>query len=406
MLDRHRHAAAVMGSKIYVFGGLDNDIIFSSFYILDTINLHWKEIPVSGDCPCARHSHAMVASDSQIFMFGGYDGGKALGDLYSFDVQIGQWKKEITAGRNPHPRFSHSIYVYKNHLGVLGGCPVTQHYQELALLDLKLHIWKHVTLNSVGKDLFVRSTANVVGDDLVIVGGGASCYAFGTKFSEPAKVSMLRLMHSHDDFMPFKNQKQHIIGQHGGMKGNKVENSQGPQLEQLPNISENGSLYFNDNVSHINGQSPTIPSHCVLQLEKKYAKQGKDILKKFGWLDLGKKAYSEEGGAHICFPVHQELFAVFHERSHPSRDAIDGENEIPLSKPLTQDGYLLNNLSISEALTLLHEYGAIMLEDKVVEAKKTVMTPLKVMTEAVTSLIEKKGLPTVLIEELPARFFC
>lgn len=398
---RHRHAAAVMGSNIYVFGGLDNDIIFSSFFILDTVNLHWKEIPVSGDWPYARHSHAMVASDSRIFMFGGYDGGKALGDMYSFDVQMSQWKKEITAGRNPHPRFSHSIFVYKNYLGVLGGCPVTQHCQELALLDLKLHIWKHVTLNSVGKDLFVRSTANVVGDDLVIVGGGASCYAFGTKFSEPAKVSLLHSMHSHDDFMPVKNQKQHIIDQNGG---NKVENSQGPQLEHPPNISENESLYFNENVLHINGQSQTIPLHCVLQLEKKYAKQGKDILKKFGWLDLGRKVYSEEGGVHICFPVHQELFAVFHERSQHSGDPIDRENKIPLSKPLTQAGYLLNKLSCSEALTLLHEYGAVLLEDKVVETKKAAMSPLKVMSEGVTSLIEEKGLPTGLLEELPTRW--
>lgn len=405
MLDRHRHAAAVLGSNIYVFGGLDNDVIFSSFYVLDTLNLHWKEIPVSGDWPSARHSHAMVAADSRIFMFGGYNGGKALGDLYSFDVQKGQWKKEKTAGRNPHARFSHSVFVYKNYLGVLGGCPVRQHCHELALLDLRLHLWKHVTLNSVGKDLFVRSTANVVGDDLIIVGGGASCYAFGTKFSEPAKISLLHLMHSHDDCVPVKNQRKHVIGQNGGTEENEIENSQGPQLEHLPNISEDESLYFNDNVPCINDQSQMIPLHCVLQLEKKYAKLGKDILKKFGWLDLGRKAYSEEGGVYICFPVRQELFAVFHERTHHSGDAIDGKNEIPFLKPLTRDGYLLNELSCSEALTLLREYGAILLADKVVEAKKAAKSPLKVMTEAVTSLIENKGLLTWLLEELPTRFF-
>lgn len=45
-----------------------------------------------------------------------------------------------------------------------------------ALLDLRLGLWKHVT-NSVSKHLLVRSTVNVVGDDLVSVGSGASCYA-------------------------------------------------------------------------------------------------------------------------------------------------------------------------------------------------------------------------------------
>ncbi|KAG5011256.1 hypothetical protein JHK87_019771 [Glycine soja] len=399
---RHRHAAAVMGSNIYVFGGLDNDIIFSSFYVFDTNNLHWKEIPVSGDWPCARHSHAMVASDSQIFMFGGYNGGKALGDLHSFDVQKGQWTKERTAGRNPHARFSHSIFLYKNYLGVLGGCPVRQHCQELALLDLKLRLWKHVTLNSVGKDLFVRSTANVVGDDLAIVGGGASCYAFGTKFSEPAKVSLLHLMHSHDE--PVKTQRKRTSNQNEGTNRNNIENSCGPQLEHAPNISEDESSHSDDNIPCLNDQSQMIALHYVLQLEKKYAKLGKDILKKFGWLDLGRKAYSDEGGVHIGFPVHQEFFAVFHERNHNLGDAFDRQNEGLFSKPLKRDKFLLNELSCSEALILLHEYGAIVLGDKVVEERKAAKSPLKVMTEAITSLIEHKGLPARLLEELPTRW--
>ncbi|KAL5182403.1 tRNA wybutosine-synthesizing protein 2/3/4 [Glycine soja] len=402
MLDRHRHAAAVMGSNIYVFGGLDNDIIFSSFRVFDTNNLHWKEIPVSGDWPCARHSHAMVASGCQIFMFGGYNGGKALGNLYSFDVQKGQWMKERTDGWNPHARFSHSIFVYKNYLGVLGGCPVRQHCQELALLDLKLHLWKHVTLNSVGKDSFVCSTANVMGDDVVVVGSGASCYAFGTKFSEPAKLSLLHLMHSHDE--PVKNQRKPIINQNEGTNRNNIENSFGPQLEHAPNLSEDESSHFNGNIPCLNDQSQMIVLHYVLQLEKKYAKLGKDILKKFGWLDLGMKAYSDKGGIHICFPVHQEFFAVFHERNHHMGDAFDGKNDGPFSKPIKRDEFLLNELSCSEVLILLYEYGAIVLGDKVVEERKAAKSPLKVMTEAITSLIEHKGLPIQLLEELPRRW--
>lgn len=142
-----------------------------------------------------------------------------------------------------------------------------------------------------------------------------------------------------------------------------------------------------------------------MQLEKKYAKLGKDILKKFGWLDLGRKAYSEEGGINIHFPVHKEFVAVFNERNHHSVDAIDGKNEVLFSKPHNRDGYLLDELSCSEALTLLHAYDATMLADEVVEGRKAAKSPLKVMTEAVTSLIEHKGLPAWLLEELPTRFF-
>ncbi|XWS12834.1 hypothetical protein CRYUN_Cryun37aG0124300 [Craigia yunnanensis] len=191
---RHRHAAAVVGSKIYVFGGLNNETISSSLNVLDTNTLRWEELVGHGEWPCARHSHSLVAYGSKLFMFGGYSGEKVLGDLYSFDIQTCLWKVEKVGGRSPHARFSHSMFVYKNYIGIIGGCPVRQHCQELALLDMRSLVWKHVTLNSMDTELFVRCTANVVHDDLIMVGGGAACYAFGTKFSEPMKINLLPLL--------------------------------------------------------------------------------------------------------------------------------------------------------------------------------------------------------------------
>ena len=85
------------------------------------------------------------------------------------------------AGGTPRARFSHSMFIYKNYLGIIGGCPVNQHHQDLSLLDLRLYLWKHVMLNPFGKDLFVRCTASFVGDDLVIIGGGASCVRIWNK---------------------------------------------------------------------------------------------------------------------------------------------------------------------------------------------------------------------------------
>ncbi|KAL4628383.1 hypothetical protein ACB092_05G234400 [Castanea dentata] len=399
---RHRHAAAVVGSKIYVFGGLDNDSISSSFHILDTVNLKWEELVVGGERPCARHSHSMVAYGCKLFMFGGYNGDKALGDLYSFDVQTCQWKKEKTAGRGPHARFSHSMFVYKDYLGVIGGCPVRQHCQELALLDLRLQVWKYVTLDSVGKDLFVRSTANVIGDDLVLIGGGASCYAFGTKFSEPMKINLLPLMTSNENFMPFKNGDVHGTRRNDGVTGNKNDSFQHPQIENLQTLKEDLDLNFDSELPGMN-ESQMIASHWVLQLEKKYAKLGKDILKKFGWLDLERKVYSREDGKHICFPVTKKFCGVFHERQHHVFDASELDND-HLLKPLTGKGLLLSEISSLEALNLLKDCGATKLVDEVVEVKRAAKSPLKVMGEAVASLIKNRGLSEQLLEELPTRW--
>ena len=366
------------------------------------MNLQWEELEVGGERPCARHSHSMVAYGCKLFMFGGYDGDKALGDLYSFDVQTCQWKKEKTTGRGPHARFSHSMFVYKDYLGVIGGCPVQQHCQELALLDLRLQVWKHVTLDSVGKDLFVRSTANVIGDDLVLIGGGASCYAFGTKFSEPMKINLLPLMTSNENFMPSKNGDVHGTRRNDGVIGNKNDSFQHPQIENLQTLKEDLDLNFDSELPGMNG-SQMIASHWVLQLERKYAKLGKDILKKFGWLDLERKVYSREDGKHICFPVTKKFCGVFHERQHHLFDASELDND-HLLKPFTGKGLLLNEISSLEALNILKECGATKLVDEVVEVKRAAKSPLKVMGEAVASLIKNRGLSEQLLEELPTRF--
>lgn len=392
---RHRHAAAVVGSKIYVFGGLDNDIISSSLHVLDTDKLQWNEISGQGEWPCARHSHSLVAYDSQLYMFGGYNGEGTLGDLYSFDVQTHLWKKEKMEGVTPYARFSHSMFVYKNYIGVIGGCPVRQHCQELALLDLRLRQWKHVILNSIGNDLFVRCTANVVGDDLVMIGGGAACYAFGTTFSEPTTINLLPLMSLKETVVPSENGKVGLIHQYEGVMETKNGYIQGQQNGITQNLTEG---------SDFNAETTMLASCSVLQLERKYAKIGKDTLKKFGWLDLGRKVYSREDGMHICFPVTENFCAIFHEEQHCLAHAVEGLNDLHTIKPLTGERVLLNEASCLEALNLLKECGVVKLADEVVKVRRTPNSPLKLMSDAIASMLKHRGLSTELLEQLPTRW--
>ncbi|KAM1108590.1 hypothetical protein ACFX2B_005165 [Malus domestica] len=398
---RHRHAAAVIGSKIYVFGGLNNDTISSSLHVLDTDNLQWKELIVSGEHPCARHSHSMVAYRSQLYIFGGYSGEKTLADLYVFDIQTCKWKNENAAGRSPHARFSHSMFVYKNYLGIVGGCPVKQRCQELALLDLKVRVWRHVKLESNGEDLFVRSTANVVGDNLIMIGGGASCYAFGTKFSKPMKINLLPLMSIDDNIKP---DDREMHGQHYEMVNNeKGKQFQDPQAEGVQSLSEPCHLNFESDLPMENGISQQVESYWILQLERKYAKVGKDILKKFGWLDLGRKVYSRKSGSHICFPVNEKFSGVFKENKRPLTDLSEGQSD-HFVKPVIGEEFSVNEVNCSKALDILKECGATKLAAEEVEVKRAAKSPAKVMNEIVGLLIKEKGLPAELLEELPARW--
>ncbi|XP_043692125.1 tRNA wybutosine-synthesizing protein 2/3/4 [Telopea speciosissima] len=395
---RHRHAAAAVGSKIYVFGGLNNEMICSSMHVLNTENSRWSNISILGEWPCARHSHSLVAKGSQLYMFGGYDGEKPLGDLYSFDTKTCLWKKEKTAGRAPHARFSHSMFVYKNYLGIIGGCPVRQHYQEVALLDLRSHLWKYVMLDLVDKCLFVRSTVNVVGDDLVVIGGGASCYAFGTRFTEPMKMSLLPLI-SPDDIIFPSDLDEKVIKHKAGEAIVKNNNFLVPERYLGKILTENSFSNYEPDVFAVSFEHQMSAKLWVLKLGRKYAKLGKDILKKFGWLDLGRKVYSCEDELLICLPVTEKFCAMFNEKKHDLKDAL-GIGVVPS----TEKGVLINELSCPAALNFLLACGGSILKDEVVSVRKSPRSPLKTMSEAVGYLLKDQGLSQHLLEQLPTRW--
>lgn len=389
-----------------MFGGLENDRISSSLIVLDTDSHQWKEIQAGGEHPCGRHSHSMVSCGSHIYMFGGYDGEKTLGDLYTFDADACFWKKENIAGRTPNARFSHAMFVYKNYIGIIGGCPVTQTCQQLSLLDLHLHSWTHVSLKCIGKGLFVRSTASVVGDDVVLIGGGASCYAFGTMFSEPMKIRLHPLMSS-----------EVILGHPETIE--KVANHLIEELEQKnrdPECLLNGNAQSFNEASGFTIEREKPNSHeqkqqgalyWILQIEKKYAKLGKDILKTFGWLDLGRKVSSRSsGGTHICFPVNSKFCDIFDEKQSWWGDQIYQKNDFHVSELVSCEGFRPNKCSYLEALNMLKKCDATKLVDEVVEIKTATKSPYKKMSEAVYSLIKHNGLSEELLEELPTRCVC
>lgn len=384
-----------------MFGGLNNETVTSSLHVLDTDSLQWRELLVNGEGPCARHSHSMVACGSQLYTFGGYDGQEALGDLYRFDIQTSKWKKVKAAGRSPHARFSHSMFVYRNHLGVIGGCPVRQHCQELAILDLRLCMWRHVKLETTGEDLFVRSTVHVFGDDLVMIGGGASCYAFGTKFSKPMKINLIPLMLRDDNLKP-------LIGElhTDQIEIVKSQKSRHPWVQNVQTLTEAPDLNFKSDLPMSDDNGKQMDAYWVLKLERKYAKIGKDILKKFGWLDLARKVYSVEGGLHICFPVSAKFSDVLNENQHCMESLFEGQSD-HTCKPVIGEECLIDEVTCSKALDILKECGATKLVDEVAEVKRTAKSPLQIMNEAVGSLIKDKGLPAELLEELPTRsVFC
>ncbi|CAA6658210.1 unnamed protein product [Spirodela intermedia] len=405
---RHRHAAAVLGSHIYVFGGLSDETIYSSMYVLDSETMKWSEIEIQGERPCARHSHAMVANDAKLFMFGGYDGQKALGDFYIFNVIESCWKNLKTSGKAPSPRFSHSMFMYENYIGIIGGCPVRQYHEEVSLLHLEHCIWRYVIVDSVSRDLWVRSSTNILGDDLIIVGGGASCYAFGAKFNQPMKINLRSLLsHGKPDYESISKRNEYSNGNFKSFAS--FWNSLLIPNERKSQVSERAETTFDIyNVSHALGEQVLTDQQnmqfesAVLRLEKSYAKLAKDILKKFGWLDLNRKVVSSQDGLHILLPV---SFAFFKNAAEVSERLDCSGGRHPLESIMLR-GFPINEMSASKALHILLACGALILNDDNACSKKTHKCPQKTLRDAVCSLVNIKGLLPALMVQVPTRWEC
>lgn len=355
----------------------------------DTKSMEWSTIDAAGEWPCARHSHSLVSYGSKLFMFGGHDGQQALKDFYSFDTTTLTWNKESTNGGTPSPRFSHCMFIYKSYLGILGGCPITDNNQEVTLLNLNYGIWFSVSVPLLSQCLCVRSSSVVIEDDLVILGGGASCYAFGTKFNQPIIVDLhsVESIFKHDykkdgmlvqtcDEMPtfdLSRDEQNGIGGHG-IKSQNDACSGG--------FTDSGPL--------------------ILQLEKKYAKLAKDILKKFGWLDLARKVRMSHDNTHVLFPVNE----AFHALNADEHIKMEHDDSCTIGESLafTENKLAGDSLSLQNALKTLSYCNGIFLKDEQAISRKPSKSPQTIMKELVSSLLETKGMPSQLLEQLPARF--
>ncbi|XP_020273549.1 tRNA wybutosine-synthesizing protein 2/3/4 isoform X2 [Asparagus officinalis] len=378
---RHRHAAVAVGSSVYVFGGLDGEVVLSSMNVLNTETSQWSEISIQGEWPSARHSHSLIADGTLLYMFGGYDSEKALGDLYSFDTRMSLWKKEKTSGRDPLPRFSHCMFIYKRYLGILGGCPIRQHNEELSLLNLEHKIWMHVKVDSVDRNIWVRSSTCVIDDNIVIIGGGTSCYAFGTKFNQLMKINLQPV----DSLYSITYEK----------------------VNEPPAKFHNAFDDISGCKTHLQYVHTTGDGHCIdakyftLQVEKKYAKLAKDVLKKFGWLDLSRKVQPSGDDRHINLPVTRS-FSSFYKKELNSVDAPDDFCQQGVFTK--KGGSSLDEISLPMASRFLVTCGGTLQINDVSCSRKVPKAPQKTMKESISTLLRKKGMPVKLLEQLPTRW--
>jgi len=186
---RTNHAAAAVGSKMYIFGGNNNSEttgryqVLDDFYCLDTDTLTWTNLThsVGGIRPTHRSGHTLTSIGNKLYLFGGGVWNETNGwvekynDIHMFDTRTNSWSKPSCTGDIDTSTFSISFAVGR-FLFVFGGGSKPKHCvtNDIYILDTSSYVWSHPEFEDAAKpqprDM---GTACLVGSAVYFMGGYA-----------------------------------------------------------------------------------------------------------------------------------------------------------------------------------------------------------------------------------------
>ncbi|XP_050077949.1 kelch domain-containing protein 3 [Anopheles maculipalpis] len=149
---RYGHTAVAFGSKVYLWGGRNDEIVCDILFCFDTKTRKWTRPSVTGTVPGARDGHSACIYDERMYIFGGFEESidKFSCDVYYLDLRTMHWTYVNTLGEPPSYRDFHSATVLNHRMYVFGGrsdAVAPYHSQEeiycpnIKYLDLKADRW-------------------------------------------------------------------------------------------------------------------------------------------------------------------------------------------------------------------------------------------------------------------------
>lgn len=129
---RDGHSACVIGNRMYVFGGFEEqaDRFSNDVYALDLWTFKWEYVCTQGVPPSHRDFHSACAIYNRMYIFGGrgdmdnpYHSSR---DTYCnrltyLDTETSRWHFARALGDVPTGRRSHSSFVYRGEMYIFGG---------------------------------------------------------------------------------------------------------------------------------------------------------------------------------------------------------------------------------------------------------------------------------------------
>lgn len=149
LLARSSHAISSVGDKVYLIGGehVARTPIDSTVYEYSLATDAWEEVQITGgEPPEQRIAHSQAVVGQKIYIFGGRQGihmsEKPLNDMHCFDTSTSKWERvSYTGGEPPAARSFHKMTSVGSILYVFGGCAAAGRQKDLHSFDTLTGVW-------------------------------------------------------------------------------------------------------------------------------------------------------------------------------------------------------------------------------------------------------------------------
>ncbi|KAF4034612.1 Kelch motif [Phytophthora infestans] len=183
---RSGHSAVAIGSKIYVFGGLDaaKSEIYSDVHTFDTQTCSWTKATTEGEPPLPRNAHAAIAlpptgaprEPRRMLIYGGSSPEcGAFNDLYLLHIPADvseplRWEKCASEGELPEARELHcALLQFETSICFAGGRNLDGKVcTDMAMLNFSYWTWQLVPMCEWNR---CSLAADVVDGELIAFGG-------------------------------------------------------------------------------------------------------------------------------------------------------------------------------------------------------------------------------------------
>nr|APO15848.1 ring-finger protein [Sesuvium portulacastrum] len=183
---RYEHGAAVIGDRMYVYGGNHNGRYLNDLQVLDLRTWTWSRVEVKTgvenheaqpsvtSIPCAGHT--LIPWENKLLSVAGHtkDSSETI-QVRVFDLQTATWSILKTYGKPPVSRGGHSVTLVGSSLVIFGGQNANRTLlNDLHLLDLETMTWDE--FDAVGVPPSPRSdhAAAVHAERYLLIFGGGS----------------------------------------------------------------------------------------------------------------------------------------------------------------------------------------------------------------------------------------